>query len=190
MRILKKLTILTFCFLMIPGGTLLHAAAPKPDINVYLNNVLQKQSGFISEGEIYLSAGQMTEQLNALMAVEDSGATVRINKPNVNTVLLDDKGNIFGKAKSTVSQKFSVLAQVDNLKTEISDLRITITSPSDVTETIDNQPIKDQKDNFWFKSAEYSYTFEAKGAYPVRVYLKDTRSKKWSAVSEIQIFAF
>lgn len=167
---------------------MLHAAAAKPDINVYLNNVLQKQSGFSSDGEVFLSATQLSEQLYALMSVEDSGATVRINKPNVNTVLLDDKGNIFGKAKSTMSQKFSVLAQVDNLKTEISDLRITITSPSGVTETIDSQPIKDQKDNFWFKSAEYSYTFEAKGAYAVRVYLKDTNSKKWSTVSEIQIF--
>ncbi|MNN91707.1 hypothetical protein D3C81_2098550 [compost metagenome] len=79
---------------------------------------------------------------------------------------------------------------MDNLKTEISDVKITITDPADKTETIDTEQIKNTEDHFWFKSAEYTYSFNTKGAYTVQVYFKDTDSKKWFPVSELAIFGF
>ncbi|MNW65662.1 hypothetical protein D3C74_440610 [compost metagenome] len=102
-------------------------------------------------------------------------------------VLLDDQGKIFGKVRSAASNTFSVLVQVDHLKTDISDLKITITDPLNKTDVVDNQPIKEKKDSFWFKSANYSYTFNEKGNYMIQVYIKDSSSKSWFIVSEMQI---
>ncbi|WP_379154356.1 hypothetical protein [Paenibacillus sp. sgz5001063] len=187
MGTMKKLVFSTLCLTVISGGTLLYAASGKSDIAVYLNNVLQKQSGLLSEGEPYLSMEQLPENLHALMFWDESAKEVRIYKPNVNMVLLDDQGKIFGKVRSEESSTFSVLVQVDHLRTEISDLKITITDPLNKTATIDNQAIKEKKESFWFKSAEYSYAFKEKGNYMIQVYVKDSSSKSWSIVSEMQI---
>ncbi|MHA6532879.1 hypothetical protein [Paenibacillus sp. BAC0078] len=187
MRNLKKLIFSTVILMMITGGTLLYAAAGKSDIAVYVNNVLQKHSGLLSEGDAYLSIEQLPENLHAVLSWDESGKEVRIYKPNVNMVLLDDQGKIFGKVRSAASSTFSVLVQVDHLKTEISDLKITITNPLGKIDTVDNQQIKEKKDSFWFKSAEYTYTFTEKGNYSIQVYIKDSTSKSWFIVSEMQI---
>ncbi|MBT2291701.1 hypothetical protein J7E73_21740 [Paenibacillus albidus] len=151
MKAMKKTIILIFGLLILSEGTLLYAASGKSAVAVYLNNVLLKQSGITSEGKVYLPAEQLSEDMNVLMSVEKSGQTVRIYKPNVNTVLIDDKGR-------------------------------------NKTETMDIQQIKEQKENFWLKSADFTYIFNTKGAYAVQVYFKDMESKQWFPVSEIQIF--
>ncbi|MEK4062734.1 MULTISPECIES: copper amine oxidase [unclassified Paenibacillus] len=184
---MKKRVLAALCVTMISGGTMLYAAPGKPDIAVYLNNVLQKQAGLSVEGETYLPAQQLVGGLQALMFWDESAKAVRVYKPNVNIALLDDQGKIFGKVRSGVSNKFSVLVQVDSLKTDISDLKIIISDPEGKTENIDAASVKDKKDSFWFKSAEFSSTFNAKGNYKIQVYLKDTTSKEWAVVSEIQI---
>ncbi|KWX80120.1 hypothetical protein [Paenibacillus jilunlii] len=187
MRTLKKLIFATMCLMIISGGSLLYAATGKSDIAVYLNNVLLKNSGLLSEGVPYLPAEQLPESLHAVVSWDESAQEVRIYKPNVNMVLLDDQGKIFGKVRSAASNTFSVLVQVDHLKTDISDLKITITDPLNKTDVVDNQQIKEKKDSFWFKSANYSYTFNEKGNYMIQVYIKDSSSKSWFIVSEMQI---
>lgn len=184
---MRKLAVSTLCLMMVSGGGLLYAASGKTDLSVYVNNVLQKHPGVSSEGEAYLPLNQLPENMQAIVSYDESAGTVRIYKPNVNTVLLDDKGTIFGKVRSAASSTFYTLVQVDHLRTDISDLKITITDPAGKTETVDNQPITEKKDSFWFKSAAYNYTFTDKGNYTVQVYLKDTATKKWFLVSELQI---
>lgn len=189
LKIIKKLIFSTLCFMIIPGGAFLFAASSASEVELYMNNVFQKQTGISFEGDVYLPIEQLPENFYALF-LKESDKTVRIYKPNVNLVLLDDQGRLFGKVKNATPIKFSTLVQVDNLKTEISDLKIIITDPSEKTETIDSQSIKDQKDYFWFKSSEFTYTFETKGSYVIQVSLKDTNSKKWFPVSRIQVLAF
>lgn len=184
---MRKLAVSTLCLMMISGGTLLYAAAGKTDISVYVNNVLQKNPGLSSEGEAYLPLDQLPDNMHAILSYDESAGTVRIYKPNVNTVLLDDQGKIFGKVRSGASSTFYALVQVDHLKTDISDLKITITDPSGKTETVDNQQITEKKENFWFKSAAFTSNYTDKGNYMIQVYLKDTVSKKWFIVSELQI---
>ena len=184
---MKKLAVSTLCLMMLSGGTLLYAAAGKRDIAVYLNNVLQKNSGLLSEGAAYLSLDQLSENMHAIMSWDESAGTVRIYKPNVNTVLLDDQGKIFGKVRSASSSTFYALVQVDHLRTDISDLKITITDPSGKTDTVDNQQITENKESFWFKSAAYTSSYTDKGNYTIQVYMKDAGSKKWFIVSELQI---
>lgn len=187
MKKIKKMIFLVLCLTILPG-TILYAASSQSEIAVYFNNVLQKQLGISSDGDSFLPAEQVTQNLFALWSLEESGKTIRIYKPNVNTVLLDNKGVIFGKIKSPGSITFSTLVQVDNLKTDISDIKLTITDPADKTETIDNQQLKNKQENFWFKSVEYTYSFNTKGTYTIQVYFKDADSKKWFPVSEIQVF--
>ncbi|MRN52267.1 hypothetical protein [Paenibacillus monticola] len=187
MRKINKLLFLVLGLMILPG-TMLYAASSQSEVSVYVNNVVQKQSGILSEGEAFIPAEQLSENLYGLLSVEESGNTVRIYKPNVNTTLLDDKGGIFGKVKSPARITFSTLVQVDNLKTEISDIKITITDPADKTEVIDTQQINNKEENFWFKSVEFTYNFNTKGSYAILVYFKDINSGKWFPVSEIRIF--
>lgn len=56
---IKKKVLAAVCITMISGGTMLYAAPGKPDIAVYLNNVLQKQAGLSVDGETYLPAQQL-----------------------------------------------------------------------------------------------------------------------------------
>ncbi|NQX47476.1 hypothetical protein HQN87_19260 [Paenibacillus tritici] len=184
---MRKLVASTLCLMMVSGGGLLYAAAGKTDLSMYVNNVLLKQPALSSDGGVYLPVEQLPENLQAIMSVDESAGTVRIYKPNVNTVLLDDQGKIFGKVRSDSSSTFSALVQVDHLKTEISDLKITITDPAGKTDIVDNQPITEKKDSFWFKSAAYNYKVTDKGNYMIQVYFKDAASKKWFIVSELQI---
>ncbi|WP_152679817.1 hypothetical protein [Paenibacillus sp. IHB B 3415] len=184
---MRKLAVSTLGLMIISGGTLLYAAAGKTDLSVYINNVLQKQPGISSEGQTYVPLDQLPDNMHAILSLDESAGTVRIYKPNVNTVLLDEKGTIFGKVRTASSSTFYTLVQVDQLRTDVSDLKITITDPAGKTDTVDNQQITEKKESFWFKSAAYNYTFTEKGSYTIQVYLKDTASKKWFIVSELQI---
>lgn len=189
MRKATKLIVLVLLIMMLPG-TMIYGASSQSEVSVHMNNVVQKQPAILSEGDVFLPAEQLSEDLFALFSLDESGQTVHIYKPNVNIVLTDKDGGIFGKVKIPGRIAFSTLLQVDNLKTEISDVKITIIDPADKTETIDTQPIKNTENHFWFKSAEYTYSFNTKGAYTVKVYFKDTDSKKWFPVSELAIFGF
>jgi 16S rRNA G966 N2-methylase RsmD len=187
LRKIRKLILLGFCIMVLPG-TVIYAAAGSSEVSLYLNNVLQKQPAILSEGSISLTTEQLSKDLFALFALDESGKTVRIYKPNINMVMLDNNGEIFGKVKSPSRFAFSTLLQVDHLKTEISEIKVVITDPADKTETIDAQQIKNSEENFWFKTNEYTYSFTTKGTYTIQVFFKDVASKKWFPVSEIDIF--
>lgn len=185
----KKLVFSVLCLMILPGA-ILYAASSPSEVSVYVNQVAQKQLGKWSEEGVFLPVDLISQNLNVLMSLDETGKKVQIYKPNINMVVLDDKGGIFGKIKSPSRIAFSTLVQVDNLKTEVSEIKLTITDPANKTETVDTHQIKEQEDNFWFKSEEYTYSFNTKGTYTIQVYFKEAGSKKWSAVSEIQLFGF
>lgn len=186
----KILYFLLLCFVFLQCGTILFAAANKSEISLYLNDVLQKREGLIINGDILLSTKQLSEDLFALYSMDESGETIRIYKPNVNLVLLDENIKIFGKFKSARRITFSALVQVDNLKTQISDLKITITNPTNETEIMSYEQIQDSTEYFWFRSEDFTYNYSTKGNYAIRVHFKDTNTNKWVQVSEIQVNAF
>ncbi|GGD81646.1 copper amine oxidase [Paenibacillus nasutitermitis] len=183
---IRKLTVL-FIAILFSGGTMLYAASNSSVISVYINNVLQDKGGLSSDGETYLSLSQLSDNLHSLIAWDESKKMVKIYKPNVNIALLDSEKKIFGAVKNGSRNTFTVFVQIDNLKTEISDLKITISNPGNETDTIQTQHIEEQKEKFWFRSSEFTYTFNTKGDYPILVYLKDTVSKEWALVGEIQL---
>lgn len=187
MRKIKKLIVLVLCVMILPA-TMIHASSNQSEVSVYLNNVVQKQSGLLTEQGLFLPAEQLSENLLALFSLDESGKTIRIYKPNVNMVLIDNDGKIFGKVKIPSRITFSTLLQVDNLKIEISDIKLVITDPTDKTEIIDNQQIKEKGENFWFKSTDTTYSFNTKGTYTIQVYFKVIDSGKWFPVSEIDVF--
>jgi hypothetical protein len=176
--------------MILQSGTILFAAVNKSEISLYINDLFQTREGIIINRDIFVSIEQLSEDLFALSSTDESGETIRIYKPNVNLVLLDNNNKVFGKVKSNTRVTFSTLVQVDNLKTKISDLKITITNPAGKTETISNEQIKDSTEYFWFGSENFTYDYSTKGNYVIRAYFKDTTSKKWFTVSEIQIIAF
>lgn len=186
---IKKILFLLFCFMFIQSGTILFATVNKSEISLYLNDVLQKREGLIINGDILLSTEQLSEDFFALFSPDELEETVRIYKPNVNLVLIDKNDKIFGQVKSSNRLTFSTLVQVDNLKTKISDLKITITNPAGKTVTLSSEQIKDSTEYFWFRSEDFTYNYSSKGNYVIRVHFKDLSTKKWFPVTEIQIIA-
>ncbi|WP_150266389.1 hypothetical protein [Paenibacillus tepidiphilus] len=186
MKKMTKLSVLTLLLLSLSGGSVLYAASGDSELAVYLNNKLLKQSGIITGGKAYLPAEQLPDNLHFILATDDSGKSVRIFKPNVNLVLMDGEGQIFGKVRSGVSNKISALVQVDSLETEISELKMTLTDPAGKTVTLDSRQIKEKGSSFWYKSAEYTNSFEVKGIYAIEVFFRTAAANGWTAVAEIQ----
>jgi len=188
MRKIIRSTLIAFSVLIL-SGTMIHASSNQSEVPLSFNDEIQKQTAIISEGDILVPVEQLSKKLFALVTTDESSKMVRVYKPNVNVVLLDNNnGEIFGKVKSPGRIAFSTLLQVDHLKSEISDIKLTITDPSDKTETIDNQQIKKSEEHFWFKTNEFDYSFSTKGTYTIQVFFKDAKSKAWFPVSEIAIF--
>lgn len=98
MRKTIKLTVLVLCIMVLPG-TIIYAASNQSEVSFYFNNAIQKQAAILSEGDILLPAEQLSKNLFALITLDETSKKVRIYKPNVNMVLLDNNGEIFGKVK-------------------------------------------------------------------------------------------
>ncbi|WP_151735897.1 hypothetical protein [Paenibacillus tengchongensis] len=184
MKITRR-AVLLLSLLSLTGGTALYAAAGDSEMAVYLNNRLLKLTGIQSGGKMYIPLEQLTDNLHVMQDAGSSNKAIRIYKPNVNLALIDGKGGIFGKVRSGASNTFSVLVQADSLETEITELKITLTDPAGKTSMIDSRKIS-ENDSFWFKSAEYTGSFEVKGSYSIQVFFRPGAENNWAAVAEIQ----
>ena len=95
--------------------------------------------------------------------------------------------NLFGDVKKTGKLKFNVFSQIDNLRTNISAVRVSITAPDGTSKEIQTGEIKEQRDNFWFRTKDYTYDFKTSGRYIVGFYMKPSNGSDFVLVSEKSI---
>ncbi|PZD93848.1 copper amine oxidase [Paenibacillus sambharensis] len=182
----KKLLVLV-ALLSIWGGTMIFADSASSKIKVIVNGSELDEAGVMTDGKTYLPLRQISNSLQALISWDEASKKVTINKPNVHMFLFQNN-TVFGKVSKGSRYTFSVWAQVDSLRMNISALKVTIADPSGREELIQSQDVNAQKDNFWFRTKDIRYAFEAGGSYTVRFYMKPD-GDEWKVVSEKLIIA-
>jgi len=99
-------------------------------------------------------------------------------------MFLFQDNNIFGNVNKGNRYTFKVFAQIDNLKTEVAAVKVSIYDPSGTEKVIQSQNVSVNKDNFWYRTDDIKYNFDASGKYAVRFFLKVNANDEWKLVSE------
>ncbi|MCG7407657.1 copper amine oxidase N-terminal domain-containing protein [Paenibacillus sp. ACRRX] len=139
-------------------------------VHVELNGQAISDGGVMVDGRAYVSVRDLQEALQAFVYWDAANKRISIQKPNIHMLMFQDKAT-FGKVK-TGKTAFSVLVQVDSLKTQVDAIKLTITDPNGKSSDIQQSDIDTKQDNFWFRSSDYKYDFKAKGEYTVNCYLR------------------
>lgn len=156
-------------------------------IKVTVNGKEIRDGGVVTEaGRTMLPLREMADTLQALVVWDDDAQTVNVYKPNVDifpytTVKGQDSqfGSVF-KGKN----EFSVTTQVDNLKTKIHSIKLTIVDPAGESVLTHEEQLKDANEEFWFKLTNLTVDFKQTGKYAIQVYMKASKDADYYLVGE------
>ncbi|RCX23012.1 hypothetical protein DFP94_101603 [Fontibacillus phaseoli] len=163
----RRVAIMVVAFSLM-GGSLLFADSATQKVKLLLNGQEIQDGGYTIEGKTYVPV----RELEGLVEYNDATKTVNYYKPNVHMFLFTEESAVIGIIKKTGKLKFNVFAQIDELRTDISAVRISITAPDGDSKVIQSEEIKEQTDNFWYRTKDYSYDFKAEGKYIIGFYMK------------------
>lgn len=149
----------------------------------------------IVDGKTVLPLRAMSDALQALLKWDDSSKTAYLFKPNVDMfftseVRKDSSIVPFSVVARGDNVNFTVFTQVDNLKTSINSVRVSVISPSgsNVISPVE-KAISDSKESFWLKVPLYGVSFDEAGSYVVKFAMQQSGSSEYTVVSEKQIQA-
>ncbi|MFD0717292.1 copper amine oxidase [Paenibacillus sp. GCM10027626] len=180
---MKKRIILASVILSLCGGSLLYAMTE--DVKIWFNNQPLSATGIISDGKVYVPINELSTEQKSIVQWDPKQKKLTIDKPNVHLTAFGPKP--FGQVSKGHKDPFSVFAQIDSLKTDLSEIKITITNPKNKEQVLATKKVDEQKEHFWFVTNEQKYLFDETGDYYIRCYMKPTNSKDWFLVSELQI---
>ncbi|MGG1514812.1 stalk domain-containing protein [Paenibacillus oryzisoli] len=146
----------------------------------------------IIDGKTVLPLRAVTNSLQGLVTWDDASKTAYLYKPNVHmfftTEVKKDSAIVpFGVVERGKSADFIVFAQVDNLKTSINSVRVSVISPSGKSViTPVEKSITESKESFWLKVPLYGVSFDEYGTYVVSFEMQ-SGSSDYAVVSEKQI---
>ncbi|SDW34513.1 stalk domain-containing protein [Paenibacillus sp. CF384] len=183
----RRLLMLTLV-LSLWGGTMLFADSASQKVRVIVNGNELDDAGIFTDGKTYLSVRQVANTLQSIVYWDEASKKVTLYKPNVHMFLFKDN-TIFGNVLKGNKFAFKVFAQIDNLQTDISAVKVTIEDPKSNVTLIQSENITIQKDNFWYRTDDINYTFDDVGKYTIRFYMKVAGSDDWKLVSEKTITA-
>lgn len=166
---------------------------------VLVNDVEQQFSysdvpGFIVKGTTVLPLRTLADSLQALVKWDNTNKTVNIYKPNVHmTVAREIRKDYsmkdpFGAVKHKDAVDFFVFAQVDNIQSNISSVRVSIISPDGgnaITPVVKAR--SDQKDSFWLVVPFNGVSFDQYGKYTVKFEMQLDEGSDFVVVSEKEI---
>ncbi|MBW7473598.1 copper amine oxidase N-terminal domain-containing protein [Paenibacillus oenotherae] len=170
------------------GGTMLFADAAVQKIRVIVNGSELDDAGLFTDGKTYLSIRQIANTMQSIVSWDESSKKVTVYKPNVHMFLFQDN-TIFGNVTKGNRISFKVFAQIDNLLTDISAVKVSIFDPDGKEELIQSEKVSNKNDNFWYRTDDINYTFSSSGKYTIRFYMKSNASDDWKLISEKTITA-
>ncbi|WP_458121779.1 copper amine oxidase [Paenibacillus sp. Z6-24] len=178
----KRVAACTLAFFLM-GSSVLFADSAYQQVRVWINGNEVDGGSYVINGKTYVPLREM----DGLVDYNNDAKTVKLYKPNVHIFLF--KGDTAFGNVSKGKLKFNVFTQVDNLETDIAAVKVAITDPSGSQKDIQSQNITQQKDNFWFRTYDFTYNFAAAGEYRVGFYMKKSKSSDYVLVSEKVITA-
>ncbi|OBZ16732.1 MULTISPECIES: stalk domain-containing protein [Bacillales] len=179
---LRKVAILLL-LLSLWGGTMLFADSATQKVRVIINGNEQDDGGLVADSKTYLPLRQLATSMQAIVEWDNQSKRATVYKPNVHMFLFQNNA-VFGNVSKGYQAKFKVFAQIDNLKTDIVAVKVSIFDPYGKEKVIQTESVSTSKDNFWYATDEIDYKFEASGKYPIRFFLKLKGSDEWTPVSE------
>jgi len=132
----------------------------------------------IMNGSTLLPLRQVANSLNAVVKWDNDKKTASLYKPDVHMFIAEEVGknyslkNPFSIVDYGITRSFDVFAQIDNLKTNVSSVKITIVSPSGETVGSVEDTLSDSSESFWY-TAHYKLKFAEKGNYTVNFAIID-----------------
>lgn len=183
---IHRLIILTLALSVICGGGL-YADSIAQQLRVWFNKQEMDNAGLFIDDKAYLSVESVSDKLNMMSTWDPTRKTMAIYTPNVHMFTMHDSLPFGTVRKEKV--KFFVFSQIDNLNTEISAFRVTITDPYGDDTILDGRSSEDEEfpkglDSFSFKSKEVSYDFKHSGKYIVRFWMKPAGETLMQVVSQ------
>ncbi|UVI32240.1 copper amine oxidase N-terminal domain-containing protein [Paenibacillus spongiae] len=166
------------------GGTMMFADSAAQKVRVIVNGEDLSDAGLLSDGKTYLAVRQLANSLQSLVVWDETSKKVTVYKPNVHMFLFQDN-TIFGNVNKGNRYTFKVFAQIDNLKTDVAAVKVSIFDPSGSEKVIQSQNVSlNNKDNFWYRTDDIKYNFDSSGKYAVRFFMKVNATDEWNLVSE------
>ncbi|MBD2870077.1 stalk domain-containing protein [Paenibacillus arenilitoris] len=175
--------VLLLMLLSLWGGTMLFADAATQKVRVFINGIEQDDGGLVSESRTYLPLRQIATSLQAIVEWDNQAKRATVYKPNVHMFLFRNN-TVFGNVTKGYQGNFKVFAQIDNLKTDITAVKVSIFDPAGKEKVIQTGNVSPTNDNFWYATEDIEYKFESSGKYPIRFFVKLKGSDEWTPVSE------
>lgn len=187
-----KLILLTVA-LTLAGGSAIYADSIAQKVKIMFNKQEMADGGALIDGKAYVGVRSLGDVVQGMVAWDGDGKNVTIYKPNVHMFVMSGS-KPFGSVPKGKSTSFQVFAQIDNLQTDISGFKVTVSDPYGDETWLDGRTSTDSdfptdKDNFWFTSAEKSYEFKSSGKYTLRFWMQPTDNSPMQVVSEKTILA-
>lgn len=150
-----------------------------PQARVYMNNhsidTGEGVPAFIINGSTVLPLRQVAEALKAIVKWDEDEKTAYIYKPNVSIFVAKDVSSKdysvkqpFGKVDAGKTMDFVVFTQIDDLKTNVSGLKITILDPNGSVVESKEAPLDNPGDNFWY-TWPFKVKFSETGNYKIQL---------------------
>ncbi|GAB6990556.1 copper amine oxidase [Paenibacillus pini] len=179
---LKKI-MLCVCIFSLMGSSLLFADSVSQKIRVLINGEEVQDGGYVIDGKTYVPI----REFNGLVSWNGDTNKVQFLKPNVH-IFLFKGGTVFGNVNKG-KLKFNIFCQVDSLEVPVAGVKVAITDPNGISKDIQSQDLSEDKDNFWFRTDDFTYDFKVKGKYKVGFYMKMTKNSDYALISEKVITA-
>lgn len=161
-------------------------------VRVTVNGTQLDKSGMMIDGELYVPVKSLSGVLQALIRTEPDA--VYIDKPNAHLLMLEVKPkSMTGSRKvqdgkwKTGNYEFSVLVNVDNMRTTFHSTKVEIADPSgrvlaeEITENDDKQSIRKE---FMYLTNPFKIHFKTAGAHKVRLFIKPSKDAAYELIGE------
>jgi hypothetical protein len=174
----KKVMACMLVLSLMGGSTLLFADSVNERVRVWLNGHELKDGGYLIDGKTYVPV----REFDGAVDWNPANGQVQVIKPNVHIFLF--KGDtVFGNVNKG-KLKFNVFSQVDSLNNDIHSVKVAIEDPSGNIKDIQSEVVKDRKDNFWFRTYDFTYDFKTTGKYSVGFYVKVKADSDFVKIAE------
>jgi len=171
------------------GGTMMFADSAAQKVRVIVNGSELDDAGIFVDGKSFISVRQIANTLQALVVWDEGSKKVTVYKPNVHMFLFQQDNTIFGNVVKGNRITFKVFAQIDNLLTTGTAVKVSIFDPAGTEKIIQSENKSIDKDNFWYRTEDLTYSFDTTGKYTIRFFMKMTGEDDWKLLSEKTITA-
>lgn len=185
------------------AGTLWGTYGEYAKVKVIVNgedktSINSKISPIRMDDSTLLPADLVIDSFGMLMHWDDTNQTLELNKPDVNLMIAKEittKKDLITSIKypfSVVTKgdviDFVVLAQVENLKVNWTNVEVALYSPNDDKITVFNTGSKSgNEESFWLPVEMKGVSFDQSGDYVVKVSFKTKDSDEYTVVSQMKI---